>query len=480
MKNTNIKHGRRVSLTGANVYRLLHVFVLMVLLTSCTDFVEVDLPKNQLPSEAVFESRETAEAALRSIYGKMRDFGLSSGSSGLGSVMGLYTDELDLYALNSAWAAYQNHSLLATDPTALSWWNGTYNQIYAANDVIEGVERSLSLTSEDRDQFEGEALFIRAYLHLFLVALYGDIPYITTTDYIKNAKVARMPQASVYDEIIKDLTLARDLLPDKDININGEKGEKVRPYAAVADAVLARAYLYSEQWASAEDASNRVITEFGSLEPDLNKVFLKDASSTIWQFKPNFDGDNTNEGAVSIFTSVPPLSFALSNALYSAFESGSLAKPGDQRQLRWIKKVANSNRTWFHAFKYKEKYSTGTSKEYSIQLRLAEQYLIRAEARAHLGDISGAQQDINRIRNRAGLGDTTAATSEALLDAILQERRLELFAEHGHRWFDLKRMGKAAEVLAPIKPGWRATDILLPIPEAERLLNPNLTQNDGY
>jgi hypothetical protein len=341
----------------------------------------------------------------------------------------------------------------------------------------------VSLASEDRDQFKGEALFIRAYLHLLLVELYGDIPYITTTDYIKNTTVARMPKASVYNQIITDLTLTRDLLPDKDISINKEK---VRPYAAVADAVLARAYLYTEQWVLAESASNRVIAEFGTLEPDLNKVFLKDASGTIWQFKPNSDGNNTSEGSISIFTSGPPLNFALSNALVNAFESGSLAQPGDQRKVRWIKRVQNSNGTWYHAFKYKQRNNTEvndtpTSLEYSIQLRLAEQYLIRAEARIQQGDVTGAQQDINSIRNRAGLGNTTATSVDAVLDAILQERCVELFAEHGHRWFDLKRMGKAAEVLAPIKPGWRATDILLPIPEAELLLNPNLSpQNDGY
>jgi hypothetical protein len=479
MKNINIyiKHYRRVSITGTSVCKLLYVSVLMVLLTTCSDFTEVDLPNNQLTSDAVFETRETAEAALKGIYGKMRGDGLLSGGfNGLGYFMGLYTDELDLYALGSSGEAYQNHTLLATAPTVLSLWNSTYNQIYSANDAIEGVGNSVSLASEDRNQFKGEALFIRAYLHLLLVALYGDIPYITTTDYITNARVERMPKALVYDQIITDLTLAKDLLPDTDIS-----GEKVRPYAAVADAVLARAYLYTEQWALAEAASNRVITEFGILEPDLNNVFLKDASGTIWQFKPNSDGVNTSEGSISIFTAGPPPNMALSNSLVDAFESGSLAQPGDQRELRWINRVQNSNGTWYHAFKYKQRQNTGTSVEYSIQLRLAEQYLIRAEARVQLGDVPGAQQDINSIRNRAGLGNTTATSVEDVLDAILQERRVELFAEHGHRWFDLKRMGRASEVLAPIKPGWRATDLLLPIPEAELLLNPNLLpQNDGY
>ncbi|HEX9826076.1 MAG TPA: RagB/SusD family nutrient uptake outer membrane protein [Flavobacteriaceae bacterium] len=479
MKNLQINQYRWPSITSARACKLLYVPVLIFFLTTCSDFVEVDLPKNQLTSEQVFETKETAEAALRGIYGKMRDDGLLSGSfNGLGYLMGLYTDELDLYALSSTGEAYRDHALLATDPIALGLWNSTYNQIYMANDVIEGVGNSVSLASEDRDQFKGEALFIRAYLHLLLVELYGDIPYITTTDYITNTGVARMPKTLVYNQIIADLILAKDLLPDEDISIGGEK---VRPYAAVADAVLARAYLYTEQWALAEAASNRVITEFGVLEPVLNNVFLKDAPGTIWQFKPNSDGDNTSEGSISIFTSGPPLTFALSNSLVNAFEAGTFIQPGDQRKVHWTKRINNSIGIWYHAFKYKQRENTGTSVEYSIQLRLAEQYLIRAEARVQLGDVPGAQQDINSIRNRAGLGNTTATSVDAVLNAILQERRVELFAEHGHRWFDLKRMGRAAEVLAPIKPGWRATDLLLPIPEAELLLNPNLLpQNDGY
>jgi hypothetical protein len=107
--------------------------------------------------------------------------------------------------------------------------------------------------------------------------------------------------------------------------------------------------------------------------------------------------------------------------------------------------------------------------------------LIRAEARTHLEDINGARQDIDIIRNRAGLGNTDAATVNGLLEAVLHERQVELFLELGHRFFDLKRMGSADAVLSPIKLGWDATDVLLPIPESEILLNPNLLpQNPGY
>ncbi|WP_246040831.1 RagB/SusD family nutrient uptake outer membrane protein [Flavivirga rizhaonensis] len=388
--------------------------------------------------------------------------------------MGLYTDELDYYLLDreEALENYQNHTVQSDDLIVADLWDSAYTQIYTVNGVITNVESSLDLTLEDKNQFKGEALFVRSYLHLLLVELFGDIPYVTETDYLVNRDVKRAPRALVYSHIIRDLNLAVDLLPDEDIS-----GERIRPYAAVAEAVLARAYLYSQQWDLAEAMADRVVTKFGSLEPDLNKVFLKEASGTIWQFKPNADGNNTGEGKRFIFTTVPPFDVAMNDLLFDAFE------PGDLRQSSWIKEVSNATNTetWYHAFKYKESGNTDSSLEYSVQLRLAELYLIRAEARAHLGDISGAQADINVVRNRAGLNNTTAITLDELLDAILQERRVELFTEQGHRWFDLKRMGKAAEILAPIKPNWKDTHILLPVPDLELTLNPNLLpQNEGY
>ncbi|MFI0428767.1 RagB/SusD family nutrient uptake outer membrane protein [Mariniflexile sp. HMF6888] len=473
--HTKLKTYRWGFISELNTWALLCLTVLMFLIIACTEFVEVDLPKNQLSTEAVLNDPSTVDAALKSIYGKMR-------TNRINRQMGLYTDELEEGPGYSGLPSpYQNHTLLANDSKVKSIWGSAYNQIYTANLIIEGLENSVTLNLEDRNQFNGEALFIRAYLHLLLVELFGDVPYITTTDYIVNTTVSRMPRVLVYEHIIADLILAQSLLPDTDFS-----GDHTRPYATAAEAVLARAYLYSEDWALAEAAANNVIAEFGDLLPDLSQVFLKDAASTIWQFKPDAEGENADGDQFIIIGS--PIT-VLSDLLYFAFESGTIFSPGDQRQsgeTAWIKEVSTSLGTFRHAYKYKERgltfspNGTPSSKEYPIQLRLAEQYLIRGEARAHLGDIPGAQADINAIRNRAGLGNTTASTLEALLEAILQERRVELFTEKGHRWFDLKRMGKAKEVLEPIKPGWRDTDILLPIPESEILLNPNLTQNDGY
>jgi starch-binding outer membrane protein, SusD/RagB family len=128
--------------------------------------------------------------------------------------------------------------------------------------------------------------------------------------------------------------------------------------------------------------------------------------------------------------------------------------------------------------------------EYNVMLRLAEQYLIRSEAEAENNDLTDGANDLNVIRNRAGLNDisiSNASTQAGLLAAILHERQVELFAEWGSRWFDLIRtdnvnsvMGAPGNVCTYKHGTWNAYDALFPIPQTERNNDPNLTQNTGY
>jgi hypothetical protein len=124
-----------------------------------------------------------------------------------------------------------------------------------------------------------------------------------------------------------------------------------------------------------------------------------------------------------------------------------------------------------------------------LVLRVAEQYLIRAEAKAQQNNFSGAQADVNVIRNRAGLPNlTTMVDNTTAMMAIEKERRTELFCEWGHRWFDLKRWSsltntgktRADDVLGALKITWKSTSVIYPIPQSARDNNPNLTQNTGY
>jgi len=442
--------------------------------SNCNDFLEIDDPIGQIPHEEVFMNETTATASITSLYGKLRDEVLINGnSSGMGVLMGLYADELDYYGAQGDF--YENlffHNVIASDPTVESIWAKAYNLVYMSNAALEGLENSDQFSMDFKNKLRGEALFVRGLVHFYMVNLFGDIPYPKTTDFIMNSQIHKIPVNLVYENILEDLNEAKSLLGDEYIS-----GERIRANRWVVSALLARVYLYMGRWQDAEQESSNIIdnTTLFSLEIDLNEVFLKESRSTIFQLKPGNSGSNTEEAAIYIFDSPPPPFVALSPNLIEAMESNDL------RKTEWIGEVSDGTQSWYYANKYIQQFNTGTSMEYSIVFRLAEQYLIRSEARANQNNIVGAQQDLNVIRNRAGLDNTLAITQEELQQAIVKERRFELFTEQGHRWFDIRRFGIASQILEPIKPGWSVTDILFPIPESELLINPNLApQNSGY
>nr|WP_315155694.1 RagB/SusD family nutrient uptake outer membrane protein [uncultured Flavobacterium sp.] len=444
------------------------------MLTACDSFTEVPLPSSQLTAPDIFENKATASAAMVDIYSKIREHGLLTGyNSGLSSQLGLYADELDYYGLpGTAQDNFYRNSLLSSDPDIAELWNSSYSQIYTVNAVTEGVAKSAGLSPIDKDQLTGEALFVRALIHFYLVNCFGPVPYITITDYRENSTVHRLAVTEVYERIKIDLQQAVTLLPEQYI---GEG--RVRPNKWAAQALLARVCLYLQQWDEASNAASVVLnqTELYQWPTDINSVFGKESFSTIWQLMPATDGANTYEAGTFIFTLGPPPSVAITDNLFNAFTNEDL------RKSQWIQAVSDGTSTWYHACKYKEKSNTGTSVEYSIVLRMAEQYLIRSEARAHAGDLIGAKEDLNKTRNLAGLGNTTASTADEIITAVLEERRLEFFTEFGNRFFDLKRTEKLDQTLSAVKPQWNTTDRLLPIPESELLLNPNLLpQNEGY
>ena len=445
---------------------------IVVLFIRCDDFVRVDLPESQMTAPLVFEDKATATSALTSIYSKMRDYGLLSGApNGLSHSLGLYTDELTYYGSAVSASDFYANTLTSTDSELKALWTTSYNQIYAANAIIMGLDNSTSISSADRDLIKGEALFVRALLHFYLTNLYGVVPYITTTDYTVNSKVGKQSVDAVYALLKEDLNEAVLLLPTDYVS-NG----RTRPNVFTAHALLARVNLYMGLWAEAANEASAVLnqTELFGLTT-IEGTFKIDSPATLWQLGFSNDFTATEEASTFIFESGPPPRSALSPELLLSFELGDL------RKSTWLKAVSDETTTWYHPFKYHNTKGDGNADEQSILFRLEEQYLIRAEARARQGELSNAMEDLNVIRNRAGLGNTTALTQSALIVAVLEERQRELFTELGHRFFDLKRTNTLSNVLSPTKPGWDANDTLLPLPDAELLLNPNLKpQNPGY
>lgn len=450
-------------------------FTLVIFLSfqSCDEFVEIDQPNSQLTTQAVFENATTATAALTDIYAQMREHGILTGRiNGLSCLLGTYTDEFISYE-NGVYttAPFYSNSLLSSMNYISNIWNRSYTQIYAANSVIEGISNSTSIPENIKKQLKGEALFIRALIHFHLVNLYGDVPYITTTNYNQNSVATRQPKTFIYQNIISDLEEATNL-----VSLNYVQAGRTRPNLSTIQALLARIYLYNGNYPEAANMASAVINETSlyNIVTNLDQAFLKNSTSTIWQLSPGPNGPNTYEASTFIFLAGPPTRVALTEDLVDQFEVNDL------RKVHWVKSVTNGNNIWYHPFKYKQNTQTSTSQENSIVFRLEEQILIRAEARAQQGELIGAVDDLNRIRNRAGLSNTIALTQSDIIQAIKQERRVELFTEYGHRFFDLKRWNELDQVLIS-KPGWNNTDQLWPLPLSEMNANPFLTpQNPGY
>ena len=462
----------KINKFGFNRVNNLLLLIFISAFTSCDSYLELDNPVDELPSDVVFSDYTTAQAAMTNIYSELRDNVLLTGSSqGLGVLMGLYADELDLY--NTEFEIQQNfeaNTIHPSDFSASLFWGETYRLIYSVNSVLEGVQQSQELKLNEKEQLMGEALFTRALLHFYLVNLYDAVPYIESTNYRINQEVSRLPVAKVYEKIIVDLEEAKELLGQDYLT-----SFRIRPNYWVASALLSRVYLYSQEYImAAEEAENILNNDRFTLENNFENVFKKGSSGTIWQLMA-VEGGNAAEGQAYIFPSAPPPSIALTQDLVDSFGEE------DQRKMNWIKEVEGINERFYHAFKYKAHGNTGTSDEFSIVFRLAEQYLIFAEAQAHLGNLDSSLLALNAVRTRAGLLVLSGLSQEEVLNAIQEERRWELFTEFGHRFFDLKRTSRADIVLESVKVGWNSSDVVLPIPQAEIDLNPNLLpQNNGY
>ena len=453
------------------------LFLLVFTLSACEDFVEIGLPTTEVTDESVFTDDITAESALLGIYGDM--IGLGSGFSdgwtqSVTFLCGLSADEL-VYINTIEGLIDINENVIKPANTDIrsGLWTSPYEIIYRVNSLLDGLVAANGISAPKKDQLVGEAKFLRAFAYFFLVNLFGDVPLITSTSIEVTQFAARQPTEEVYDLIIEDLFDAKDLLA-----VDYPTSGRVRPNKSVVSAFLARVHLYVEDWSSAEAEASEVIANAAYfLESDLNSVFLATSNEAIWQLIPNSQGLNTNEGfqfTLSLYPPNPIGGSILNDDLANAFEVD------DSRRSSWVGSVTDGINEAFFANKYKVQFNS-TVTEYSMVLRLAEQYLIRAEARARLNNISGAQDDLNLIRTRAGLTNTTAADPDALVLAIEQERRFELFTEWGHRWLDLKRFGRADAVLSPVKTLWQPTAVLYPIPAVDIQNNPNLLpQNEGY
>jgi hypothetical protein len=457
----------------------LTLFVLVAAF-SCDDLLETEPSVNQITREEILSDASLVRLAVNGLYTQNL------------LVNWAYRSDLTLYVGPAADEAY--HSYTAYDDSRNNTYTPTYayteyiyqylyQSVFYANDIIELVADAADagLISEDeRRRAAAEAKYFRAYSYFVLTALWGDVPLILSTDIVKTSLQPRELRSKVIALVIDDLQEVAAALADRtDV-------DKVN--ATAARALLARQHLYAGDYASAERLASEVIATPGfALEDDLDRVFVRSSTETL--FKTSTDGtwssssywNRTFIGYYATYTNAARTAYylRLTDDLVRSFE------PDDRRAVQWL----IDRGSFSQSYKYKRIAATSSGEaEDHVHLRLAEQYLIRAEARAQQNRITGADgaiEDLNRIRTRAGLADLpqTLSRAETLL-AVENERRHELFVEEVHRWWDLVRTGRADAVLGntalfPDKR-WASYKALLPIPASDIENNPNLTQNPGY
>jgi hypothetical protein len=487
MKSTMIKK------YGVSYYLL---FLLLPVLFSCNKILNIDPPKENISAEIVFSNDLVAVSAMAGIYSSLiSSIAFSGGGdAGIAALGGLSSDELVFNTLRwpgrTDYIQFYQNELQADNILIESLWGSIYNSIYGANAMIEGLEGSTAISTPVKKQLRGEALFIRAFCYFYAVNLFNDVPLLLTTDYQANQKASRTAFSTVYGQMVRDLIEAKELLSEEYVEGTSQAApDRVRVNKFAAAALLSRVYLYQRDWVGAEAQATIVLNNtLYDLDTSLSQVFLASTAAgaaankeVIWQLMPvTFNANMApNEGNTFILYTGNDGSyfFRLSDSLRKSFE------PGDERYSKWagVYVEGTGDSLWF-PYKYKLKNTDTGRTEYSMVLRVAELYLIRAEARAERGNVSGAQSDINAIRHRAKLGNTSAGDKDALLAAVEQERRVELFSEWGHRWLDLKRRKRADDVLGLVKaPHWQSNDTLYPLPAKEMRLDKQLTpQNTAY
>jgi len=464
------------------------IFLCAFFMGACQKLVRIPPPVGDLVASQVFSTDEQATSAVSGMYSKMINSNLGYASSGISLFTGMSSDELIYF--NQSVPEYVQLRKNALTPfnslVSTGIWSRAFGTIYQANSIISGLMTVNGVHDSVKNELLGESEFVRAFCNFYLTNLYGDIPLVSSTNYQKNGLLTRTPVSQIYQAILNDLKDAQNrLAPDYSVG----QGQRIVPNRWVATALLAKVYLYTGDWQNAETQSTSLInnTLFG-LCSDPGKTFLMNSTEAIWQLQQS----NTTNPWFNITPEAyllipakfnsntnPPYAY-VTPALLNSFE------PGDTRRSIWIDSTNYRNKLYYFPYKYHEGApsikATGAYKEYYMVFRLAEQYLIRAEAEAQLGQDSAAILDLNTIRSRAGLpGYQGSTTKDSVLQAIYHERQVELFAEWGNRWLDLKRTGQATQILSLNKGFSVTSDMLLyPIPAQDLQVDPNLTQNIGY
>lgn len=508
--------------------RILYLLIVLFAFSACEDQLDLANP-NSVSSADYFTNESEAVAVADAMYNSLIIDGWYQ------RITPIYNDGRgDEVICRSPWpfmTGFSNFTLPPADASGDIFWVGHYISVYRANVALERVPEIPGVSEELKNRILGQAYFIRALTYFKLANQYGNPPLILKTPegqdefYPSNADVTK---EAVYAQIKEDLMQAINLLPLNYDGVTGpDQGQIGRATKGAANALMGKVFLYEGDYAGAAPYFNAVIT---SGEYDLAENYfdifsgdpareIADPGKIFWaEFttsenpNPNWGGDpNVNWrqfNALSLTYSVANFfDFFPSNFLYTEMRQ-ELTIDGTLDE-RYHATILSYEPTEGYDYAYGgpwpyapgdyfiKKFTlaeTGGNPDFSGVnypiIRYADVLLMYAECLANTGDIPGAAEYVQIVRNRANLPDREAEfaayTLDEFMDQIEHERIMELAIE-GHRWFDLMRWGKLdnptdlAELQShdPEFNSFVPERKLIPIPLNELNFNSNLVGNSA-
>jgi hypothetical protein len=446
---------------------------LSTLFLSC-DVLDLE-PTDKIDADNAIVDENGLAAAVTGAYDQLQSVAFAEDAIIFGD---LVADNYIHVGSKKEYAQIDDNNLQASNAYIEDIWNSCYDGINRVNNIL-AKESSLSTLSETTlDYYIGQCYFLRALNYFTLVKYFGGVPIRlepTTDASSETLEQARETVENTYLQIIKDLDSAQLKLENSSF-----ESQLASYYGAIA--LKARVYLYFSEyenhWADAASTAEMVInnTEGITLEDGLTYYTIFDGGSDEVIFDINFSNDD-DQNAMADWTRPDGRTEVTAwvdddktESVYDYFD------PSDERRDVTI----SSDGTDYYQNKYID---VANGKDDIVILRLAEMYLIRAEALNEIAYIADGEAFdlLNEIRYRAYLPDLTSATitnQQQFRLAIENERRLE-FAFEGHRFFDLKRTGRANTVL-PLTGNMDENNWLFPIPQSELDINKLMEQNGTY
>lgn len=448
-------------------------------LSACSNTLDVP-PTSAISSETAISDAVGARAAIQGAYAGLQAAGLYGHD---------LVDWTEVLSDNARWvgtfddyADADQHLLRSDNFRATGIWDAAYDEINRVNQILDKVPNVTDLDAAEKNEILGEAYFLRALTYHNLVKLYGNtstlgVPLVLApiTSATEANQATRATGSAVYTQILADLAQAKQL-------ITAGRSQTRQASLGAVSAIEARVRLYMGDYAGAEAAANTVEGMGYSLAPNFPDLFDATGSNTPEDiFRVTFTPTQAQSASfyylpkalggryeVAPTTSID--NTLRTTGIIAAFDpaSGGNITNYNPTDLRGKYSIARAGTRTYAA-----KFRNPAGDEDLHVIRLAEVILIRAEALARLNRVPEAIAEYNRLRVRAGVApDPTTLTQAQALAAIANERRLELAFE-GDRWPDMVRTSTGLTNIP-------AAQTLLPIPQAELDVSPNMVQNPGY